>query len=115
MGGPDVRVSATPSALAAALGDYVCAAAVAAVAARGRFVVALSGGSLPQSLGDALAAAAARGVDARTDAWHVFYADERVVPLDDADSNHAAAKAALFDKARASAVLAARTRVPWTT
>jgi 6-phosphogluconolactonase len=56
--------------------------ASAAVAARGVFTVALSGGSMPSQL-------AAGCVKADTSAWKVLLADERVVPLDHADSNYA--------------------------
>jgi 6-phosphogluconolactonase len=58
------------------------ALASASVAARGTFTVALSGGSLPSLL-----AAGATGAD--TSAWTVLLADERLVPLDHADSNYA--------------------------
>lgn len=93
-----VRVFDTPDALSAALGAYVADAASAAVAARGAFVIALSGGSLPKLLAAALETAAGSGAALHTEAWHVFYADERVVPVDDADSNHAACAAALYSR-----------------
>lgn len=32
--------------------------------------------------------------------WHVFFADERCVPLDSDDSNYKACKEALFDHVR---------------
>eukprot|EP01061_Rhynchopus_euleeides_P040777 TRINITY_DN7029_c0_g1_i2.p1 TRINITY_DN7029_c0_g1~~TRINITY_DN7029_c0_g1_i2.p1 ORF type:complete len:236 (+),score=99.94 TRINITY_DN7029_c0_g1_i2:66-773(+) len=58
-----------------------------------KYVVALSGGSLPAVLNAGLA-------DATMDwkRWHVFFADERMVPLDHKDSNYLACKEALFDK-----------------
>ncbi|KAL2917321.1 6-phosphogluconolactonase sol3 [Polyrhizophydium stewartii] len=65
-----------------------------AIAARGFFVVALSGGSLPATLGDSLPAETT--IDFSK--WRVLYADERCVALDHADSNHGAAKKALLDK-----------------
>lgn len=46
------------------------------------YTVAVSGGSLPKLMAQGLSAA---GVD--TAAWRAFLADERVVPLDDPDSN----------------------------
>jgi len=61
-----------------------------AIDKKGRFTIALSGGSLPKML---------RGLidkDVKWNKWHVFYADERVVPLDHADSNHNACNEALF-------------------
>jgi hypothetical protein len=97
---PSVRCCADSAALNAALGEYVASAASAAVAARGRFTLATSGGSLPKALGEALQAAAAGGAELHTDKWEVFYVDERVVPLDHADSNHAATVAAVKGKVR---------------
>jgi 6-phosphogluconolactonase len=59
----------------------------AAVAARGRFTVALSGGSLPGIIGSALVAEPWLSTIAWP-AWHVFFADERCVPPDHPDSNY---------------------------
>lgn len=97
----NVLAPASPAALAEELGRFIVAAVVAALARHGKFVVALSGGSLPKVLGQALAAAVAAGAELHTDKWHVFYADERIVPLTDADSNHLACKAAVYDQVRA--------------
>jgi 6-phosphogluconolactonase len=96
---PSVSAHATPEQLADALGRYVAAAVAGALARHGQFVVALSGGSLPKTLAAALQAAARAGLALHTEAWHVFYADERCVPLADPDSNHAACRAAVFDQA----------------
>lgn len=65
------------------------------VAARGRFVVALSGGSTPLKMYAHLS-------EAHADAafWEntfIFWGDERYVPHDDPDSNYGAAKTALLD------------------
>lgn len=95
---PSVSAHASAAALADALGRYVAAAVAAALQRHGRFVVALSGGSLPKTLAQALQAAARAGLALHTERWHVFYADERCVPLADPDSNHAACKAAVFDQ-----------------
>lgn len=67
-----------------------------AVADRGRFIVALSGGSLPKILGPALTAEPLRS---RIDwsAWHMGWADERCVPQTHPDSNYVIAKEYLFD------------------
>lgn len=70
--------------LGAASARIVVEAAQEAVRARGRFSIALSGGSIPKLLGPALLAARAA---ARFDAWHVFLADERYVAEEHADSN----------------------------
>jgi 6-phosphogluconolactonase len=99
--------TATPSAvlsapagsplLAQQLARLVSSAAARAVAERGAFVVAVSGGSLPAALAAALRAARAEGLPLRTDRWRVVYADERLAPLDDADSNHGAMRKAVLD------------------
>ena len=73
-----------PAAVAAAA-DGVISAANEAIGARGSFAIAISGGS---ALG-VLESAASRETD--WSRWHVFFADERVVPRSDADSNFRAA------------------------
>jgi 6-phosphogluconolactonase len=70
-----------------------------AAATRGRFTVALSGGSLPKIVGPPLVSEPMRSqIDWST--WHVFWADERCVPLDHADSNFRLARQHLFDQAK---------------
>jgi 6-phosphogluconolactonase len=76
---------------AAAVAALVRSAADAAIAARGAFTLVLSGGSLVSCLAP-LAGAPDAG------AWHVFWADERVVPLDSADSNYKGAVDAFLGK-----------------
>lgn len=85
-----VIVAPSPSDVAIELAKYISGLAEESIAKRGQFVVASSGGSLPKILIEALNAAVLRGEDLQTDKWVVFYADERVVPLDHADSNHSA-------------------------
>jgi 6-phosphogluconolactonase len=66
-----------------------------AIAASGRFTVALSGGRTPKALYSLLAT--------RPLPWaqiHLFWGDERCVPKDHPDSNYAMVKAALLDPAR---------------
>lgn len=87
-------VFATPDALKAALVDQTAAAAAAAVAARGRFTLALTGGSAASTLYPALAAAALPW-----DNVHVFFGDERSVPADHADSNYKLAEACFLSAA----------------
>jgi 6-phosphogluconolactonase len=68
-----------------------------AIKARGRFTVALSGGSLPKLLCPPLTEEPLRSqVD--WPAWHVFWADERLVPLNHADSNFRLARVYLFNQ-----------------
>jgi len=68
-----------------------------AVAARGRFSVALSGGATPKRTYELLAAPP--WVDqAPWDRVHVFWGDERCVPLTDSRSNARLAQAAWLDR-----------------
>jgi len=66
-----------------------------AIAARGRYSVALSGGSTPRSLYSLLASDYAAFDWSRT---FLFFGDERHVPPDDADSNYRMAKESLLGK-----------------
>jgi 6-phosphogluconolactonase len=75
---------------------FIAGLAVESIAARGRFTIALSGGSTPRPIYARLAAA---DYAARID-WgkvHVFFSDERCVPPDDAASNYRMAREALLD------------------
>ncbi|MBE7552202.1 MAG: 6-phosphogluconolactonase [Anaerolineales bacterium] len=88
----DLHIFPNPEELGQAAAAHAAQLSAEAIAARGRFTVALSGGSLPQVLGPAL-------VKQATDwsAWHVFWADERCVPLTHSDSNYFLAQQYLFD------------------
>ncbi|GMK55793.1 hypothetical protein CspeluHIS016_0208490 [Cutaneotrichosporon spelunceum] len=79
-------------ALQTSLIDFVVAAQKEAIAERGRFLVALSGGSLPNNLVPLIGRN-----DIHWDKWHVFFADERIVPLDHPESNLAACAKAFLD------------------
>ena len=86
---PDIEICADEASLAAALAARVAAAAAEALAARGRFVLAIPGGSVVSLLARGLA-----GVDAAN--WHVFWTDERGVPLSDPRSNFRLAETGLL-------------------
>lgn len=91
-----VQIHADADALLGAAAEFVTAQAVAGLAARGRFVVALAGGSTPRGLYERLARAPWRD---RID-WsrvHVFWGDERCVPPTHAESNYRMAREALID------------------
>ena len=94
---PDVRVHATPHAAAQALAREVCRLSADAIAERGRFTIALAGGSTPAALYGLLASPP---LSAGTDwsRWHVFWGDERCVPPDHPDSNYGMARRALLDR-----------------
>lgn len=82
--------------LVASAAEQVVTLAGAAIAARGRFAIGLSGGSTPCPLYELLASPAfASRID-----WtnvHVFWGDERCVPPDHPDSNYRMARETLLD------------------
>ncbi len=88
---------ATPQDLFQAAADELIHAAMAAIASRGRFTVALSGGSTPRSLYTLLAANASASLP--WDKMFFFWGDERHVPPEDAESNYRMANESLLSKA----------------
>lgn len=81
-------------ALAHAAAERFVNLANAAITMRGRFTVALSGGSTPQAMHTVIAQRFAQSVD-----WsrvHVFWGDERCVPPDHPDSNYGMARDTLL-------------------
>ena len=94
---PRLDVVPSAEAVAAAGAEHVIAAADAAIAARGRFTLGLSGGSTPKRLYERLASPelAARIAWSHVDA---FWGDERCVPPDDPASNYRLAREALLDR-----------------
>ncbi|MFN8453840.1 MAG: 6-phosphogluconolactonase [Anaerolineae bacterium] len=91
-----LHVYSTLQELSYAAATYIAQLSAEVVAARGRFIVALSGGSLPKILSSTLAAEPLRSqID--WSAWHVCWADERCLPPTHPDSNYAVAKEYLFD------------------
>ena len=78
--------------------NFIVDAAMQAIAARGRFAIALSGGGTPKPIYARLATA---DFQARVD-WskvHIFFGDERCVPPDDAKSNYRMTREAWFEHA----------------
>jgi len=92
----EIRTLNTPQELFAAAAELVASAASEAVAERGRFTIALSGGSTPKSLYTLLA------TNARTslpwDRMFFFFGDERHVPPTDPESNYRMADEAMLSK-----------------
>ncbi len=90
---PTLHVFDSPAALGIAAARDIAACAADAVAARGKFTVAISGGSLPKLVFPALLQLGIK----TWGAWYVFWADERMVPHTHPDSNFAPARKILFD------------------
>jgi len=95
MPGRTIRIFADVQALSEAAAHEWVRCSREAVAARGRFTVALSGGSTPKRLYHLLAAEPFRSqID-----WgrvEIFWGDERCVPPDHADSNYHMAREAML-------------------
>jgi 6-phosphogluconolactonase len=92
----EIRILTTPQELFEAAAEDVIHTANEAVAQRGRFSIALSGGSTPKSLFNLLA------TNARTslpwDRMFFFWGDERHVPPTDPESNYRMAEETLLSK-----------------
>lgn len=86
--------------LAKQLRPYVLRCQNAALARHDTFRVAVSGGSLPVVLAKALLADSNGSPEdtPQFSKWHIFFADERAVPLDDKDSNFLLLKEELLSK-----------------
>ena len=95
---PEIRIADDAAALAAAAAAEFVTAAGEAVAARGRFTVALSGGSTPRRLFERLASANSSGPAVPWPQTHIFWGDERLVPPGHPDSNYRMAREALLDR-----------------
>jgi 6-phosphogluconolactonase len=89
----NVHVLADAAALAAAAAGHFLTLAAPAIEARGRFDVALAGGSTPKAM-NAILAAQPQAID-----WtrvRFFFGDERCVPPDHPDSNYRMTHETLF-------------------
>jgi len=90
---PEITVLDDAAALADTAARAIVEIAVAAVAARRRFTVALAGGNTPRTTYERLAAAPLREQMPWDRTW-IFFGDERAVPPDHPDSNYRMANAA---------------------
>ncbi|MCB9451616.1 MAG: 6-phosphogluconolactonase [Anaerolineaceae bacterium] len=91
-----IRILPDKTELMQAAAQLVVQTAEEAIAKRGRFSMALSGGSTPRGLYTLLTAAPYR----EQIKWanvHLFWGDERCVPPDDADSNYRMTRESLLD------------------
>ena len=85
--------------LAKSLRTYVIQCQNAGFQRHDSFKVAVSGGSLPNTLSKALLAESTGPQDVVDfSKWEIFFADERAVPLDHVDSNYKLLKDELLDK-----------------
>ena len=93
---PEIRILTTPQELFAAAAEELVRTGNEAVRQRGRFTIALAGGSTPKSLYNLLA------TNARTtlpwDHMFFFWGDERHVPPTDPESNYRMADEAMLSK-----------------
>ena len=91
-----LNIFQTPDEVIDGIAQYLVETANNAIKERGKFSVALSGGSSPKKLYELLASTTyADSID-----WtkvYFFFGDERYVPHTDAESNYLMAKKALFD------------------
>ena len=93
---PQVRVFASLEPLFHAAAETFCNLGARAIRERGRFTVALSGGSTPRGLHNELASNFASQLE-----WQnvfFFFGDERHVPPDDPESNYRMANESLLSK-----------------
>ena len=91
-----IEVFETPDALSVATAEFIIKLADEAIAAVGRFSIALSGGSTPENLFSLLASGAYKDRMPWANIF-VFWGDERYVPLNDPRNNAHMAKALLLD------------------
>lgn len=105
-GSTEVIVLPSPEAVAEHAADETCRRAARAITERGRFVLALSGGSTPRLYHQALAAQLApkRTASGRPGPeidWtkvFILFSDERAVPADHKDSNYRMAEETLLSR-----------------
>ncbi|KAI1078441.1 nagb/rpia/CoA transferase-like protein [Whalleya microplaca] len=96
---PNLFAFSDVNALAPALRAYIIACQNAGITRHSVFKVGISGGSLPQTLAQALLAEPRNSDDVvNFEKWEIFFADERAVPLDHEDSNYGLLKKELLDK-----------------
>ncbi|KAH1057511.1 hypothetical protein J1N35_035576 [Gossypium stocksii] len=87
---PELRIFESSEELSSNLADYVLQVAESAVKERGSFSLVLSGGDIPIRLGKLSKAPYVRLVE--WSKWHVFWAEENVVPKRHPDSYYWQAK-----------------------
>lgn len=89
----DIRRNKDKAAVVGSLAHAIQAIEIKAIKERGRFSIALAGGSTPKALYELLASSADLY---QWDKWHIFFSDERTVTPDDPDSNYHMARESLL-------------------
>ncbi|XP_057763142.1 probable 6-phosphogluconolactonase 2 isoform X1 [Arachis stenosperma] len=92
----DLRIHESMDELKTDLADYIAELSDVSVKERGFFAIALSGGSLIGLMGKLCEVPYNKTVD--WSKWYIFWADERVVARNHADSNYKLAKDGLLSK-----------------
>src|SRR5580700_6420446 len=93
---PSIQVVPDAKAIPAAAAEKIIELADAAIAHRGAFSIALSGGSTPKTLFQLLATDSySKRIDWKS--WRIYFGDERCVPPIHPDSNFRMASEALLD------------------
>ncbi|KAI6246499.1 putative 6-phosphogluconolactonase [Erysiphe necator] len=96
---PNLYAFSNPDALNTTLRNYIIQCQNAGINRHNCFKVAISGGSLPKNLANALLSTSTNSNDPiKFDKWEIFFADERAVPLTHEDSNYGLLKTELLDK-----------------
>lgn len=90
-----VKVNSSPNGdeLANGLKEYILAHQTTALARSNKFKIAISGGSLINTLAKVLL----DNDKVQWPKWEIYFSDERLVPLDDEDSNYGAFRNAVLD------------------
>jgi 6-phosphogluconolactonase len=91
----ETDVSSTPAEVAEHVATWLIAESNSAIALRGKFSIALAGGTTPKRLYELLSSPPVRDEIAWRQ-WEFFFGDERACPPDDERSNYAMARQALF-------------------
>ena len=105
-----LRVYESPEELAGDAARNLAARAKSTIEERGRFTVALAGGSTPKATYEVLAREYANALD--WTAVHVFFGDERTVAPDHEESNYRMAREALLDRVAVGSVHRMRCELP---
>lgn len=84
---------ATADKVAASAALHILAASEQAIEARGAFKLVLAGGSTPEKVYQLLAESSADWSN-----WHIYYGDDRCLPVDHADRNNRMAGSVFLDK-----------------